>query len=230
MAACHFAVHGRIRYRLKNSLPLAAHRTAWPDRGNSTRNRKSDEHELSMSHRGANPATMALGQANRCYSRWRMSPSEWGPRRNPETMESHCLVFPKPQVPSTTPAARSRGSWACPLLDATSRASYRIGPQRPSSLQGQRGGNLFSHLHIVPACWISCPAIAWTGWRAAHQVRPANVALSSALRDKQVRSNTYCKCVDNKVCLQVDTGRLHGRVVSRMLPDVHLSGVQMAVH
>jgi hypothetical protein len=27
-------------------------------------------------------------------------------------------------------------------------------------LQGQRGGDPFSHLHIVPACWISCTTIA----------------------------------------------------------------------
>jgi hypothetical protein len=103
-------------------------------------------------------------------------------RRIPRTAESHCLVFPKPQVPSTTPGARSCGSWACPLLDATRKTCYRIGPQRPSLCKGRKGGPV-----LAPAYCSSLLDLVYNNSlgrlasHAAHQVRPANVPRYSAL-------------------------------------------------
>jgi hypothetical protein len=104
---------------------------------------------------------MATGQTKRCYSRWRMSPAEWG--RSTYSEDCGITLFGVPQAAGSLDHSR-RKVLRILGLPAVGRHKKNMLQNRtptalPLSARAEKG-DPFLHLHIVPACWISCTTIA----------------------------------------------------------------------
>jgi hypothetical protein len=115
---------------------------------------------------------MATGQTKRCYSRWRMSPAEWG--RSTYSEDCGITLFGVPQAAGSLDHSR-RKVLRILGLPAVGRHKKNMLQNRtptalPLSARAEKG-DPFLHLHIVPACWISCTTIAWAGWPAMQPTR-----------------------------------------------------------
>ena len=85
-----------------------------------------------------------------------------GFRRLPGTVESHWCSpsrrFPRPLQPQGPADPGPARCWTPQEKHVT-----ELDPNDHPSARAERG-DPFSHLHIVPACWVSCTTIARAGW------------------------------------------------------------------